>query len=43
MTALLPTGHARLGAQPTEFQRSVVHLYPGVGAELLPMAATPSG
>jgi quinoprotein relay system zinc metallohydrolase 1 len=41
MTAPIPARHARLGAQPTEFQRSVVHLYPQLEADLLPIAATP--
>jgi hypothetical protein len=41
MTAPIRAGHGRLGAQPIEFQRSVVHLYPGIEGELLPVVAAP--
>jgi quinoprotein relay system zinc metallohydrolase 1 len=42
MAAPMPEAHARLGAQPTEFSRSVIHLYPRLEAELLPVAAPAS-
>jgi hypothetical protein len=37
MTAPIPAGHGRLGAQPIEFRRSVVHLE----EELLLVVAAP--
>lgn len=38
MAADLPARHALLGAQPGEFHRSVVHLFPGLEKEVLPIA-----
>jgi glyoxylase-like metal-dependent hydrolase (beta-lactamase superfamily II) len=41
MAAPIPAGHGQLGAQPIECQRSVVHLYPWIEEELLPVVAAP--
>lgn len=38
MQTPLPESFAAMGAQPQEFHRSVVHLYPGIEREVLPLA-----